>query len=133
MNTIHNRKKSIASALGAAAVAAAVPAAVLFGAGTAAAAPLNPVVDTGSPLGGVTVQITDNGYSWPPGLQNTLCWYSAQEQNGPGAVGPLLFNMVKQQEASVVIWPAFPTNTMWDTTVNCPSTTWGPVLGTVNF
>ena len=112
MNTTHNHKKLITSALGAAVAGAAVPALALLGSGTAAALPqINPYPKIG--LGNVTVQVADvNG-------QSDWCTFHARQIGGLGSYDSLPFFLGQNAQADVVIWPALPTGYTWDTWVTC--------------
>jgi hypothetical protein len=112
VNTVHNRKKLITSALGSAVAGAAVPAVLFLGSGTAAAQPqVNPYPKIG--LGNVTVQVADvNG-------QSSWCTFHATQLGGLGIYDSLPFFLGQNAQADVVIWPALPTGYTWDTWVNC--------------
>jgi hypothetical protein len=112
MNTTHNRKKLITSALGAVVAGAAVPALLLLGSGTAAAAPvINTRPEIG--LGGVTVRVSDvKG-------QSAWCTYHSKEVGGPGIYDSLPFFLGQNASAPVMIWPALPTGHTWNAWVNC--------------
>jgi hypothetical protein len=110
MHTTHNRKKSIAAALGAA--VAAIPAVLFWGSGTAAAQPVvNQYPKVG--LGNVTVQVADVGG------QSEWCTFHARQVGGLGVYDSLPFYLLQNTSADVVIWPALPTGFIWDTWVNC--------------
>ena len=112
MNTTHNRKKLITSALGAAVAGAAVPAVMFVGSATAAALPqINPYPTIG--LGNVTVQVADvDG-------QSDWCTFHARQIGGLGGYDSLPFFLGQNAQADVVIWPALPTGYTWDTWVSC--------------
>jgi hypothetical protein len=120
MNTTINTKL-VASALGAAAAAVAVPAALFFGAGTAQA--LNPasnghlfVTYSTDPLG-LVANIRDTWnkvgetetcsyQSVGTGLTPPIPFYGETQVNGPANGGP-------------VVIPGIPTGATWNVTVNC--------------
>ena len=84
MNTTHNRKKSITSALGAAVAGAAIATLMFLGSATAAALPqINPYPNIG--LGNVTMQVADvNG-------QSDWCTFHARQIGGLGGYDSLPF------------------------------------------
>lgn len=114
MNTKHNRKKSAVVAIGAAIAAAAVPAALITGAGTAQAAS---TLNTTSDAAGVTVQIQSTG-------SEGLCFYSAEPWFGWSVVKPLPVYKVPfylQANQSHNLWfPGIQTGTTWKAKVECP-------------
>jgi hypothetical protein len=126
MNTIQ-RKKSVTAALGAAIAAAAAPAILFAGAGSAqAAVDVHPTSDAL----GVTVNIQSNGeYGW--------CRYTALHGiKPPGVVPPppvLKVPFHLQQGGSHNLWfPSYQTGTTWNVTVECPNGP-GPGDDTWNF
>lgn len=114
MNTKHNRKKSVISALGAAAAAVAAPAMLFLGTGTAQAAS---TLNTNSDAMGVTVQIHSTG-------SEGLCFYSAEPWFGWQTVKPLPVYKVPfllQSGQSHNLWfPGIQTGATWKAKVECP-------------
>jgi hypothetical protein len=114
MNTKPNRKRSAIAAIGAAIAAAAVPAALITGAGTSQAAS---TLNTTSDAAGVTVQIQSTG-------SEGLCFYSAEPWFGWQVVKPLPVYKVPfylQANQSHNLWfPGIQTGTTWKAKVECP-------------
>ena len=113
MFTKRNHKKSIVNAIGATIAAAAVPAVMLAGAGTAqAASTLNTVSDAA----GVTVQIKSTG-------SEGLCFYTATPWFGWKVAPPLpvyKVPFVLQANQSHNLWfPGIQTGTTWKAKVKC--------------
>jgi hypothetical protein len=111
MNTTHNRKKSVIAAVGAAIAAAAVPAFLFTGAGTAQA---HTIISTKTDPFGVTVHIQSTGVPASSGW----CTYTAVP-NGPGVpVYGVPFYL--QDLGSQDLWfPGIKTGTTWQVTVHC--------------
>jgi hypothetical protein len=114
MSIITNQKKTLTSALGAAAAAVVAPALLLSGAGTAQAAT---TVNTASDAVGVTVTINSDG------VQHGWCTYTATPAFTPGSVKPLpVYNVpfFLQPGQSHNLWfPGIQTGTTWKATVSC--------------
>jgi hypothetical protein len=114
MNAKHNHKRSAFAAIGAAVAAAAVPAVLFTGAGTAQAAS---TINTASDALGVTVQVHSTGSSG-------LCLYSAEPWFGWQTVKPLPVYKVPfylQPNSSYNLWfPGIQTGTTWKAKVECP-------------
>ena len=114
MNTKHNRKKSVFSAIGTAIAAAAVPAVLFAGAGTAQAAS---TIDTASDALGVTVKVHSTG-------SEGLCFYSAEPWFGWAIAKPLPIYKVPfylQANQDHNLWfPGVQTGTTWKAKVECP-------------
>jgi hypothetical protein len=108
-----NLKKSTIARVGAAVAAAALPAILFAGAGTAQAAS---TLDTTSDALGVTVQIHSTG-------SEGLCFYSAEPWFGWQTVKPLpVYNVPFQLQAnqSHNLWfPGIQTGTTWKAKVAC--------------
>jgi hypothetical protein len=114
----NTRKKSVLAAVGAAAAAAAIPAILFAGAGTAQAETfVSPISDAF----GVTVFVGSN--AWDP--SSGWCTYTAVP-NGPGVpVYGLPFYL--QEGATHKLWfPGIQTGTTWNVTVDCPNGTDSP-------
>jgi hypothetical protein len=111
MSTTHYRKKLISSALG----AAAVPALLFLGTGTAHAANVS-VVATANPLG-VTMEVRNGG-----GTDLGLCTYTATPTSGPLSgllpYASLPFRLDTHGRFSWFI-PGVPTGTDWTPAVSC--------------
>jgi hypothetical protein len=122
MNTTHNRKKTIAAALGAAAVAVAAPALLSSGAGTAQAlsphsnGPVTVTYDTGP--GGLVANIQDT----LNGAGTEFCTYQSV---GTGLQGPIPFNggafVTGNQNSGAVLIPGIPLFEPWRVSVSCPA------------
>ena len=114
MTTIHPRKKSAIAAVGAAVAAAALPAFLFTGAGTAQAAT---TLNTTSDAVGVTVEIHSTG-------SEGLCLYSAEPWFGWTTVKPLPVYKVPfylQANQGHNLWfPGIQTGTTWKAKVECP-------------
>jgi hypothetical protein len=114
MKTKHNRNKSAFAAIGAAIAAAAVPAVLFTGAGTAQAAS---TLDTASHALGVTVKVHSTG-------SEGLCFYSAEPWFGWATVKPLpVYKMpfYLQSNQDYNLWfPGIQTGTTWKAKVECP-------------
>jgi hypothetical protein len=113
MNTTHLRKKSVTAALGAATAAAAVPAFLIAGSGTAQAFTW---VNTTTDALGVTVHV----HSFGGPASSGWCTYTAVP-NGPGVpVYGVPFYL--QENGSHDLWfPGIQTGTTWDVDVACDS------------
>jgi len=114
MNPKHTRKKSAIAAIGTAIAAAAVPAVLFAGAGTAQAATN---INTASDALGVTVEVQSTG-------SEGLCFYSAEPWFGWQTVKPLPVYKVPfylQSNQSHNLWfPGIQTGTTWKAKVECP-------------
>jgi hypothetical protein len=113
MNTIHNRKKLVISALGATAAAVAAPAVLFAGAGTAEASPqLDPYSNNGF---GTIAHIYD-----PANQGSETCYYSSFDPNQPAffPYGPTPVQLDSNSRADLPIL-GIPTNTNWLVTVDC--------------
>jgi len=114
MNTKPNPKKSAFAAIGAAVAAAAVPAVLFTGAGTAQAAS---TINTASDALGVTVNVHSTG-------SEGLCFYSAEPWFGWTTVKPLPVYKVPfilQANQDYNLWfPGIQTGTTWKAKVECP-------------
>jgi hypothetical protein len=113
MNRINTRKKSAIAAVGAAVAAAALPAFLFTGAGTAQAAT---TLNTTSDAVGVTVEIHSTG-------SEGLCFYTAEPWFGWTTVKPLpLYKVpfVLQAGQDHNLWfPGIQTRTTWKSKVEC--------------
>jgi hypothetical protein len=124
MNTKHNRKRLVTSALGAAAAAVAVPAVLFAGAGTAQAdtqVTILPGVSVGIPTTTtMNVAVTDKtGYNGEYGN----CLYHAVPVAGTGKrlnfpPADHQFNLPKFGTATFS-FDVLPTGTIWEVKVNC--------------
>src|SRR4051812_40275589 len=107
MSTNDNRKKSVITAIGAAAAAMAAPALLFAGAGTAQAAS---TLDTASDPVGVTVAVHSTG-------SEGLCFYSAEPWFGWQTMKPLPVYKVPfylQANQTHNLWfPGIQTSTTW--------------------
>lgn len=111
MNTKHNRKKSVIGAVGAAIAAAAVPAFLFAGAGTAQAFTW---VNTSTDALGVTVHVISFGGPASSGR----CTYTAV----PNGSGVPVYNVpfYLQENGTHDLWfPGIQTGTTWDVDVAC--------------
>ena len=118
MNTTQPRKKSVIAAVGAAVAAAAAPAVLFAGAGTAQAE--TQVVPFSDALG-VSVHVVSVG----PLPSSGVCTYTATPAIvPPGVLPPLPVYDVPfylQQNTIHKLWfPGIQTGTTWDVDVNCP-------------
>jgi hypothetical protein len=123
MSTTHNRKKSVIAALGAAVAAAAAPAILFAGAGTAQAAT---TVNTASDALGVSVTVHSTGsHGW--------CLYSAWPIFTPvGKPKPLpVYGVPFHLQQDHNLWfPGIQTGSLWQIKVQCDN---GGAPDTVDF
>lgn len=112
MNTTHNRKiKLVTTALGAALAAAAAPAMLFVGAGTAHAG--GEVWNQADYLG-TTVFVKSDGKT------HGNCTYTAWPKFGPGIPpGPRNFVLTKNGVPAQLWFPGVKLNTTWDVKVAC--------------
>lgn len=122
MSTIINRK-SVTAALGATVAAAAVPALLVLGAGTAQA---GTSAWTTTDALGVTVHIS----SWGAPASSGWCTYTAIPQ-GPG-VPVYGVPFLLQEGGNHDLWfPGVQTGTTWNVSVHCPNGTDSPTVNVV--
>lgn len=114
MSTTHNPKKSVIAALGAAVAAAAVPAILFAGAGTAQAFTW---ANTSTDALGVSVHV----HSFGGPASSGWCSYTAIPQNPPFGVLPVYgVPFYLQENGTHDLWfPGIQTGTTWDVTVDC--------------
>jgi hypothetical protein len=129
MNTINNHKKSVIAAVGAAVAAAAVPALLFAGAGTAQA---TTEVTATPDATGVWVHVKSTGIKMirpleaggPYGLNEATlssgwCTYKAVPQT-PGLFPAEEFYLEPGGTANLH-FAGIPTGTTWDVTIHCPN------------
>lgn len=116
-------KKSVTAALGATAAAAAVPALLFLGAGTAQA---ETYVQTRTDALGVTVLIVSEGLAPSSGW----CTYTAIP-SGPGVPAYGVPFYLQENGIHNLWFPGVQTGTTWAVTVDCPNGTDSPTVNVV--
>jgi hypothetical protein len=129
MSTTINRKNSVTAALGATVAAAAVPALLFLGAGTAQA---GAGAWTTTDALGVTVHV----YSWGASPSGGWCTYSADPDIVPAGILPPLpvygVPFYLQPGGNHDLWfPGIQTGTTWAVDINCAEGTDPPTLNLV--